>query len=50
MNDKKAKQLRKKIYGDISLKTDRQYIRMGGGIRNHPASLRAKYQAAKKGA
>jgi hypothetical protein len=56
----KAKRLRKEVYGDTSLKIQRQYI--GGRkseamdpwspvlpVRNHPDSLRAKYQLAKKG-
>ena len=50
MNEKKAKKLRKEIYGDMSLRIDRNYVRDGrGAIRNHPESLRAKYQAAKRG-
>ncbi len=49
MNAKKAKQLRKEIYGNISLQIVREYVRDGKGIIfNHPASLRARYQMAKK--
>lgn len=60
MRGTKAKKLRREIYGDTSLKIARQYI--GGRksesinpwspmlpLRNHPDSLRAKYQLAKKG-
>ena len=60
MNEKKAKMLRKKVYGDTSLKVKRSYVAGTPGlipkgyrpntIINHPESFRAKYQAAKKGA
>jgi hypothetical protein len=55
MNGKKAKAIRRKIYGDMSLKEKRKYIGiqykpLSVTIKNHPAGLRAKYQAAKKAA
>lgn len=51
MNGKKAKKIGKEIYGDMSIKMDRQYVRneKTGKIYNHPESPRAKYQSAKKG-
>ena len=48
MRGKRAKVLRKKVYGIYSQKGKRQYINEGKGIRNAPNGLRAKYQAAKK--
>lgn len=49
MRGKKAKELRKKSYGDLSLKGDRKYQRsLTGIIRNKPDSPRAKYQESKK--
>jgi len=57
MRGTKAKRLRNEIYGDISLKIKRQYVggkhglHYSGGpktIINHPDSMRAKYQLAKK--
>lgn len=57
MNSKKAKALRKKVYGDSSLKGKREYgeknhRQVKGGITktifNQPDTLRAKYQKAKK--
>ena len=48
MNTGKARKLRKKIYGDMSQKAERQYVRDARGtIRNAPGSLRALYQTAK---
>jgi hypothetical protein len=51
MRGKKAKALRKIVYGDMSLRTPRKYleVKMGRGrvIYNDPKSLRAKYQRAK---
>lgn len=50
MRGKKAKRIRKEIYGDLS-----PYVRMnrlehnkGGGYRMHAGSLRRRYQAAKR--
>jgi hypothetical protein len=50
MNGTKAKSIRKKVYGDQSLKQPRSYLRKEttGQIINHPSSLRAKYLRAKK--
>ncbi len=49
MNGKKAKAIRKEVYGDISLRIKRNYVVLiSGEIVNHPASYRAKYQKAKK--
>ena len=49
MSERKAKALRKKIYGDVSQRIPKQYIKMSNGsIVNHPASLRAKYQQEKR--
>lgn len=51
MRAKKAKRLRREVYGDISLKIKRVYVGIWGGvIVNDPDSPRAKYQQAKKGA
>ena len=54
----KAKEIRRKVYGENSLRIKREYVggrynvlhRSGGPaqIMNHPDSLRAKYQLAKK--
>ena len=46
MNGRKAKALRKQVYGQMSLKTPRTYIKHNGGVKN--TGLRAEYQAAKK--
>ena len=58
MRGKKAKAIRKAVYGDISLKIKREYV--GGKIgrpargyvsttiRNAPGSLRAIYQQVKR--
>lgn len=60
MNEKKAKALRGKIYGDKSQRAERQYV--GGKLGQHPrgyapttitnapGSPRAEYQAAKRAA
>jgi hypothetical protein len=46
MNSKKAKYLRKKIYGDFSQREERKYIRtQSGSIRT--TGRRAQYQKAK---
>ena len=50
MNAKRAKTLRRQVYGDSSLKAERRYLQAPRGmILNDPASLRAQYQRAKKG-
>lgn len=56
MNGKKAKKIRRQVYGDQSLRSPRSYeadivfTRKGARriIRNVSTSLRALYQAAKK--
>jgi hypothetical protein len=49
MNGRKAKALRKKVYGDGSLRVRRVYGRLNNGqIVNDPSSPRAIYQAAKR--
>jgi hypothetical protein len=51
MNGRKAKQLRRKVYGDMSIKVQRTYMvdPRSGSLRLHPDCLRASYQAAKRG-
>ena len=53
MNARKAKALRRKVYGEQSLRQERTYSREAwnskGQLLNHPDSLRAKYQQLKKG-
>jgi len=51
MNGKKAKKIRKEIYGDYSLQINRDYIRIDNNsntIMNNPNSLRYQYLRAKK--
>lgn len=48
MNAKKAKALRREIYGDTSLRIKRQYTNCRGFIENRPDTHRARYQAAKR--
>ena len=60
MNAKKAKALRRAVYGEQSLRQKREYIRLdnhrdkmtgafvAGTIINKPGTLRATYQGAKK--
>jgi hypothetical protein len=59
MNGKKAKRIRKAIYGEQSLRQKREYVRLRnqpdwklgmilGTIMNAPDSLRARYQMAKR--
>ena len=60
MSGKKAKAIRRKVYGDQALRQPRKYGRLRnqrdektgdmipGTIYNKPDSLRARYQAAKK--
>lgn len=57
MNGKKAKSIRKKVYGDQSTKQKRVYVESNhravkGGVTktltNAPGSLRAEYKKAKK--
>ena len=64
MNGKKAKAIRRRVYGDQSTRQPRQYLAILRGwvtdIHHHahavtqrinkPGSLRALYQAAKRGA
>lgn len=63
MNAKRAKALRRQVYGEMSLRAKRRYLQLApkdygktekerapwGTIVNDPASLRAQYQWAKKG-
>ena len=49
MNGKKAKALRREIYGEESLKQKRRYTYDNGARRNVSTSSRARYQQAKKG-
>jgi hypothetical protein len=53
MNAKKAKALRREIYGDTSLRIERAYVYEGsiynGTCLNRHGSFRARYQAAKRG-
>jgi hypothetical protein len=46
MNLKKARELRKKVYGDMSLKTAREYTTTPQGIR--ALGLRGQYQYEKR--
>lgn len=50
MNGKQAKRLRRKVYGDMSIRAPRVYsvCASTGQVVNHPESLRARYQRAKK--
>lgn len=49
MSGSKAKKIRRQIYGDMSYGIPRDYVvDLRGTISNHPNSLRAKYQRAKK--
>ena len=48
MRGKKAKRIRKMVYGDKSQRVERVYIKQGQTIRNDPLSLRAIYQMTKK--
>lgn len=58
MNGKRAKAIRRQVYGDKSLRGERKYVQvrnqrgkdgwLPGTIRNHPTSLRAQYQRAKR--
>lgn len=51
MNTTKARKLRKRIYGDLSLKIIRRYVRdrKTGAVVNAADSLRGFYQRAKRG-
>ena len=55
MSGKRSKALRRQVYGDQSLQNPRRYVRYspgnqrGGYLINAPDSLRARYQAAKRG-
>lgn len=49
MSGRKAKAARKAVYGDLSQKAPRQYLRADFGmIINHPQSVRAVYQREKR--
>ena len=60
MNGRQAKAVRRKVYGEQSLRQKRRYVRVNnqrslktgdmvpGTIMNAPDSLRALYQAAKR--
>ena len=50
MNAKTAKALRRKIYGDASLRAPRRYgwVKKTGQLRNWPGTPRALYQEAKR--
>lgn len=49
MNNRKAKKLRKEIYGEQSIKQKRKYlINDKGNIINDPKSLRSQYQSLKR--
>lgn len=47
VNGRKAKALRRKIYGQMSLQDERRYARYRNGMMKN-LGLRAEYQAAKK--
>ena len=50
MSGRRAKALRRRIYGDLSLRSSRRYVRVNGStLANAPESLRARYQQAKRG-
>jgi hypothetical protein len=46
MRGKKAKAIRKKVYGDLSLRSEREYKKDNGTIIN--VGKRAEYQKAKR--
>jgi hypothetical protein len=50
MRGKKAKAIRREIFGDTSHKDSRTYVqdRRTGQIRNDPRSYRGQYTASKK--
>ena len=49
MSGKRSKALRRAIYGDLSLRNPRRYVRNGKrGIANAPETPRARYQQAKR--
>jgi hypothetical protein len=55
VNTDKARKLRKRIYGDMSQRVEREYVAVHGGkksagstIMNAPESLRSIYQKAKR--
>lgn len=49
MNEKKAKALRRKIYGDMSIRAKREYFTERNGKTLVAKGLRRQYQDAKKG-
>ena len=48
MSGRKAKTIRRAIYGDLSLQSPRRYVRHGTTLVNAPESPRARYQQAKR--
>ena len=53
MSGRRAKAMRREVYGDLSLRTPRKYFMVEnrayiGQIVNDPKGLRALYQRAKK--
>lgn len=50
MNGHKAKEFRRQVYGDLSLKQKRRYLKIGGmrvntGVRSHYQALKRSYVA-----
>ena len=49
MSGKCSKALRQRIYGDLSLRNPRRYVRVNGStLANAPDTPRARYQQAKR--
>ena len=49
MRGSKSKRIRSMVYGDMSLRVERQYVTAkSGAVGNHPRSPRAVYLAHKK--
>ena len=49
MSGKRSNALRRRIYGDLSLRSPRRYVRVHGStLANAPESPRARYQQAKR--
>ena len=48
MSGRRAKAIRRAIYGDLSLQSPRRYVRHGTTLVNAPDSPRARYQQAKR--
>ena len=50
MSGTRSKALRRQIYGDLSQRNPRRYVRVHGStLANATESLRARYQRAKRG-